>query len=97
MSKTNLQWVDSIPLDRNIVIIKNCGNGALALLTALVHKEKKVYALEDGENERLIASASAYGLARNFKVITSEEEITEMLEENKIMRYPISSVELVCV
>lgn len=97
LSKTNLQWVDSIPLDRDIVIIKNCGNGALALLTALVHKKKKVYALEDGEDERLIASASAYGLARNFKVVTSEEEITEMLEENKIMRYPISSVELVCV
>ena len=69
----------------------------MALLTALVHKEKIVYALEDGEEERLIASASAYGLAKNLKVITSEEEITEMLEEKKIMRYPISSVELVCV
>lgn len=49
--------------------VPNNGNGAVALLLALVHPDKDIVAYEDDEELRLLAHYSAEGIATNIKVL----------------------------
>lgn len=63
----NLLWVDQIGTASTIVI-KNCGNGALALIAALVHPDKKVISIEENEEDRQLAVHCSHGLVKNMIV-----------------------------
>ena len=64
LSKENLERIDDAD-DSPVITIKNCGAGALALMAALVHPDKTIYAIEDDPDKRLLAQHSANGLVKN--------------------------------
>ena len=72
LSKKNLEWVDHIGKESTIVI-KNSGNGALAIIAALVHPEKMVIAVEEDENNRLLAINCAKNFVKNIRVVAQYE------------------------
>ena len=72
LSKKNLEWVDHIGKETTIVI-KNSGNGALAIIAALVHPEKMVIAVEEDENNRLLAINCAKNFVKNIRVVAQYE------------------------
>ena len=47
------------------MIIKNSGCGALALMAALVHPDKTIYAIEEDKDKKLLAQYCAKGLVKN--------------------------------
>lgn len=72
LCRKNLFWVDNIRTE-STVLIKNCGNGALALIAALVHPDKQVIAVEENLNNRLLATNCAQGLAKNLEIVSEYE------------------------
>ena len=64
LSKENLAGIDNAG-DSPTMIIKNSGCGALALMAALVHPDKKIYAIEEDKDKKLLAQYCAKGLVKN--------------------------------
>lgn len=65
LSKENLERIDNAD-DCSTITIKNCGGGALALMAALVHPDKTIYAIEEDPDKKLLAQHSAHGLVNNI-------------------------------
>ena len=64
LSKENLAGIDNAG-DSPTMIIKNSGCGALALMAALVHPDKTIYAIEEDKDKKLLAQYCAKGLVKN--------------------------------
>lgn len=64
LSKENLAGIDNAG-DSPTMIIKNSGCGALALMAALVHPDKTIYAIEEDKDKELLAQYCAKGLVKN--------------------------------
>lgn len=67
LNKENLEWIDNAD-DSPTITIKNSGCGALALMAALVHPDKTIYAIEEDQDKMLLAQHSAHGLVKNMKI-----------------------------
>jgi hypothetical protein len=65
LTKENLERIDNAD-DSTTITIRNCGGGALALMAALVHPDKTIYAIEEDPDKRLLAQHSAHGLVKNI-------------------------------
>lgn len=65
LSKENLAGIDNAD-DSPTMTIKNSGGGALALLAALVHPDKTIYAIEEDKDKKLLAQYCAKGLVKNM-------------------------------
>ena len=71
LSKENLERIDNAG-DSPTITIKNCGGGALALMAALVHPDKTIYAIEEDPDKQLLAQYCAHGLVNNVKILNTE-------------------------
>ena len=71
LSKENLERIDNAG-DSPTITIKNCGGGALALMAALVHPDKTIYAIEEDPDKKLLAQYCAHGLVNNVKILNTE-------------------------
>lgn len=67
LNKENLARIDNAS-DSPVITIKNSGCGALALMAALVHPDKTIYAIEEDPDKQLLARHSAQGLVKNMKI-----------------------------
>ena len=71
LSKENLERIDNAG-DSPTITIKNCGGGALALMAALVHPDKTIFAIEEDPDKKLLAQYCAHGLVNNVKILNTE-------------------------